>query len=311
MEGEAPLRVGSRGSALALAQARLVAAELERRWPGLAVAVVTITTRGDVQDSLPLHQVGGKGLFVKEIQEALLRGEVDLAVHSAKDLPGESPAGLEVVAVPPREDPRDAVVSRSGAGLFALPAGARVGTSSLRRLAQLRALRPDLEVEPLRGNVDTRLRRLAEGRCDAVVLAAAGLARLGLSHRVSEFLDPVLFVPAAGQGALALEARAEDARVRRLAAALHHPPTGVALEAERAFLRRLGSGCQVPAGAWARQEGGRLVVEGLLASADGAVFLRDREVAPTGDPGAAREAGARLAERLLARGGGGICWTRS
>ncbi len=301
---EPPLRVGTRGSALALAQTRQVVAELQRRWPGLLVEVVTITTRGDLQTGVPLHQLGGKGLFVKEIEEALLRGEIDLAVHSAKDLPSELPPGLELVAVPARADPRDAVVSRSGAGLLSLPPGARVGTSSLRRLAQIRYLRPDLAVEQLRGNVDTRLRRVEEGRCDAVVVAAAGLARLGLLERAGELLDPVAFVPAAGQGALALEARADDGRARALAAALHDPEAALALRAERAFLARLGAGCQVPAGAYARREGERLVIEGMLASPDGALFLRDREVAPAGDPEAAAAAGALLAGRLLARGGG-------
>lgn len=296
------LRVGTRGSALAVAQTRQTVAALQQRWPGLAVEIVTITTRGDVQTQVPLHEVGGKGLFVKEIEEALLFGRVDLAVHSAKDLPSELPPGLALVCFPARADARDALVSREGRRLADLPEGACVGTSSLRRLFQLRHLRPDLRIEPLRGNVDTRLRRVAEGRFDAVVLAAAGLGRLGLADRITEALDPVAFVPAAGQGALALEARADDARARALVAPLNDAATETALRAERAFLARLMGGCQVPAGAHARLEGGRLVLEGFLASPDGAVFLRDRE---RGSEAEAEALGAALAERLLSRGRAG------
>lgn len=297
-----PLRVGTRGSALAVAQTRQTVAGLQERWPGLAVEIVTITTRGDVQTQVPLHEVGGKGLFVKEIEEALLFGRIDLAVHSAKDLPSDLPAGLALVAVPARADARDALVSREGRRLADLPEGARVGTSSLRRVFQLRHLRPDLRIEPLRGNVDTRLHRVAEGRFDAIVLAAAGLGRLGLADRITELLDPVAFVPAAGQGALALEARADDSRVRALTAPLNDPATETALRAERAFLAKLEGGCQVPAGAHARLEDGRLVLEGFLASPDGAVFLRDRE---RGSEAEAEALGIALAERLLSRGSAG------
>lgn len=294
------LRVGSRGSALAVTQARQVLADLERLQPGLRIELVTITTRGDVQTHAPLHEVGGKGLFVKEIEEALLAGEIDLAVHSAKDLPAELPEGLGIIVYPRRADPRDALISRSGLPLMQLPEGARVGTSSLRRVFQLRYLRPDLQIEPLRGNVDTRLRRLAEGRFDAIVVAAAGLERLGLADRVTEFLDPTTFVPAVGQGSLALEARLDDEHTARLVACLHDADTAVALQAERAFLARLEGGCQVPAGAYARLEGGQAIVEGFLASQDGRVFLRDREIGPAGR---AEAIGVALAERLLSRGG--------
>ncbi len=297
--GYGVLRVGTRGSALARAQTGQVIARLKEQWPGLEVEMVVITTKGDLTLDTPLHQVGGKGLFVKEIEEALLAGEIDLAVHSAKDVPAELPAGLGLVAHPRRADPRDALISREGLALERLPRGARVGSSSLRRVFQLRHLRPDLQVEPLRGNVDTRLRRLEEGRFDAIVLAAAGLGRLGLADRVTEYLDPEVFIPAVGQGALALEARCDDARTRELAAAIDDEETALALAAERAFLAGIEGGCQVPAGAHARLMGDRLVLSGFLASPDGAFFARDRVEGPSGREEAVR-LGNALAERLLA-----------
>lgn len=291
--GNGLLRVGTRGSALARAQTGQVIARLKELWPGLEVEMVVITTKGDLTLDTPLHQVGGKGLFVKEIEEALLTGEIDLAVHSAKDVPAELPAGLALVAHPRRADPRDALIAREGWRLEDLPRGARVGSSSLRRVFQLRHLRPDLQVEPLRGNVDTRLRRLAEGRFDAIVLAAAGLGRLGLADRVTEYLDPEVFIPAVGQGALALEARADDARTRELAAAIDDEETALALEAERAFLARIEGGCQVPAGAHGRITGGRLVLSGFLASPEGDFYARGRL---EGRP--ARGEAARLGDAL-------------
>lgn len=302
------LRVGTRGSALAVTQTRQVIGALLERWPGLRVEMVTITTRGDMTLDVPLHQVGGKGLFVKEIEEALLEERVDLAVHSCKDMPSELPPGLGLAAFPARADARDALISRDGLSLDRLPQGARVGTSSLRRVCQLQRLRPDLRIEPLRGNVDTRLRKLREGRYDAIVLAAAGLGRLGLADLVTEHLDPERFIPAVAQGALALEARSGDRWVRDLAGALNDTETETAVTAERAFLDRVQGGCQVPAGAHARLAGGRLVMDGFLASPDGSFFARDRVA---GVPEEAAGLGRELAERLLSRGGAEFAGGRS
>lgn len=301
------LRVGSRGSALAVAQTRQVIADLQGRWPGLRVELVTITTRGDLTLEVPLHEVGGKGLFVKEIEEALLGGNIDLAVHSCKDLPAELPAGLGLAAYPRRADARDALISRAGLSLDDLPPGACVGTSSLRRVFQLRHLRPDLRIEPLRGNVDTRLRKLREGRYDAIVLAAAGLGRLGLAGQVTELLDPARFIPAVAQGALALEARVEDRWTWDVAGALNDPDTATTVGAERAFLDRVQGGCQVPAGAHARLSGDRLAMDGFLADPEGGFFARE-SVAGARDEAA--QLGRELAERLLGQAPAGFAGER-
>lgn len=295
------LRVGTRGSVLARTQTGWVVARLQERWPGLAVEVRIIKTKGDAVQDRPLAEVGGKGLFVKEIEDALLAGQVDLAVHSAKDVPAEVPAGLAVVACPPREDPRDVLISRDGRPLAELPRGARVGTSSLRRQSLLRRLRPDLELVPLRGNVDTRLRRLAAGELDAVVLAAAGLVRLGLLDRVTQYLDPRVFVPAVAQGILALEGRAADEATVRLARGLHDEDAALALAAERGFLARVEGGCQVPMGAYCRREGGEWVLDAFLASPDGSRFAATRRtIGVEGGEEAAGDAGREAAEALLA-----------
>jgi hydroxymethylbilane synthase len=299
-----PLVVGTRGSALALWQTEYVAAKLRARLPGLEIEVRRVETQGDRVRDRALSRVGGKGLFVKEIEEALLAGEVDLAVHSLKDMPTEQPPGLVLAAILERADPRDALVSSGGRGdLAALPVGARVGTSSLRRRAQLLAARPDLQVVDLRGNVDTRLRKLYEGQYDAIVLAVAGLARLGHDEAFDQALPPEVMLPAVGQGALCVEIRTGDAGTRARLATLDHEPTRQATAAERAFLRRLEGGCQVPIGAYGQVEDGRLWLRGLVASPDGRQVLRD-EVA-----GAAAEAeslGLALAEALLAAGAGPI-----
>jgi hydroxymethylbilane synthase len=264
------LRLGTRGSQLALAQSGQVAAALTAR-TGVPVELVVIRTRGDVVQDRPLREVGGKGLFTKELEEALLAGEVDFAVHSLKDMPIDQPPGLVLGAVPEREDPRDALV---GAALADLPHGATVGTGSLRRTRQLLAIRPDLNLVGLRGNVDTRVRRQREGDFSAVVLACAGLRRLGRNSDIAESLEPEVMVPAVGQGALALQVREGDARVLAWLSALHHPDTAVCVEAERAFLRGVDGGCSVPVAGFAVLEGEQLWLRGVHAPEEGAPLRR-------------------------------------
>ena len=301
---EYKLIAGSRGSALALWQTGRVVELLKAARPGLEVQVRTIQTQGDLVRDRALSQVGGKGLFVTEIENALLSGEIDLAVHSLKDMPTEQPAGLVLGAILERADARDALLVRDGAGdLAALPEGARVGTSSLRRQAQLLAARPDLRVLDLRGNVDTRVRKLREGQYDAVVLAVAGLERLGLAGAISQVLPLDLVLPAVGQGALCVEVRAGDGAARDLVASLDHAPTRQSTEAERALLRRLEGGCQVPVGAFARLDGGEIVLQGLVASPDGSRLVRDEIRGPVAE---AARLGTALAGRLLAAGGEAI-----
>lgn len=290
--------VGTRRSALAMTQTQWVIERLEALGTGHAFAVQPIVTKGDRILDVTLSKIGGKGLFVKEIEQALLDGEADLAVHSLKDLPAEVPDGLVIAAVPPREDPRDALISRDGRRFEELLAGAVVGTSSLRRAAQLLAWRPDVRVVPLRGNVDTRLKRLEAGDFDAIVLAAAGLARMGWLNRVTEFLPPERVIPAVGQGALAVECRADDDEVLALVARLNDCDTERAVRAERAFLHRLNGGCQVPLGAHAVVEGDRVRLTGFVGAPDGS-----RLIVETADGTEAEEVGVAAAERILARGG--------
>jgi len=288
------LVIGSRGSQLALWQARWVADRLAEL--GHASRIEIIHTTGDQITDVALAKVGTKGLFTKEIEEALLAGTIDLAVHSLKDMPTDIPAGLELAAVPAREDPRDAIV---GVRLDDLKPGARVGTSSLRRSAQLRAIRPDVAVEPIRGNLDTRLRKLDEGLYDAIILASAGLRRLGWGDRIAELLPPKTMCPAVGQGALAVETRADGGESAMACRKLDHPATRAAVTAERAALRALGGGCQVPIGAHATVGEGRLELRAVVISPDGSEIVR-RETA-----GAAADAetiGAALGEELLAAG---------
>jgi hydroxymethylbilane synthase len=284
------LVIASRGSQLALWQARWVAAQLSAA--GHPCRIEIVKTTGDKITDVPLAKVGSKGLFTKEIEEALLDGRADLAVHSLKDLPTELPEGLVLAAVPEREDPRDAVVGRK---LAELPVGARVGTSSLRRAAQLRQLRPDLLVESVRGNLDTRLRKLDEGQYDAILLAAAGLKRLGWGDRIAEILAPEQMCPAVGQGALAIEARAGFEKV----ALLDHADTHTAVVAERAVLAALGGGCQVPIGAYATVSEGRVRVLAIVAAPDGSQVIRAEA---EGEAAEAAGIGARLAADLLERG---------
>jgi hydroxymethylbilane synthase len=293
--------VGTRGSALALWQTRHIIERLRTVAPELEVVVKTIETQGDLVRDRALSEVGGKGLFVKEIELALLRGEIDLAVHSLKDMPTEQPEGLALGAIPERAEPCDALVVRGGEGsLPTLPLQSRVGTSSLRRRAQLLAARPDLQVLDLRGNVDTRLRKLADGQYDAVVLAAAGLVRLGHGDAISQVLDVEAMLPAVGQGALCVEVRTGDGKTRALIEPLDHPATRQATQAERAFLRRLEGGCQVPIGAYAEVRGEQLHLRGLVAALDGSRLVRD-EIHGSASDG--DELGAELAEQVLAAGG--------
>jgi hydroxymethylbilane synthase len=293
------LVIASRGSQLALWQAHWVQQQLAGL--GYQSRVEIIKTTGDKITDVPLAQVGAKGLFTKEIEEALLAGRADLAVHSLKDLPTELPAGLTLAATPEREDPRDAIVGRR---LADLPPRAKVGTSSLRRAAQLRKLRPDVRIEAVRGNLDTRLRKLAERQYDAIVLAAAGLKRLGWEDRIAEILPPEIMCPAVGQGALAIEtASAADDDLRAVCAQLDHAPTRGAVTAERALLGALGGGCQVPIGAYATVSDGRLCLLGVVVSPDGVDLVRDEAEGPVAD---AARIGRELGEALLGSGAAGI-----
>jgi hydroxymethylbilane synthase len=267
------LRIGSRGSQLALWQANYISALLRER--GHEVEIEIIHTTGDKITDVALAKVGTKGMFTKEIEEALADGRVDLAVHSLKDLPTELPKGFEIAAITERQDPRDAFCSRSYASFQELPQGARVGTSSLRRQAQLKAVRPDLEIFPLRGNVDTRLRKLEQGEYDAIILASAGLNRLGKTELVKQVIPADIMCPAAGQGALGIEIREGNSETRELLAFLNDPAARAATTCERALLNRLGGGCQVPIGAFAEMRDGKLHLESIVADPDGSQVLRD------------------------------------
>jgi hydroxymethylbilane synthase len=290
------LRLGTRASPLAQWQANWVASRLRER--GAAVDLVPITTEGDVTSG-PLGQIGGQGLFTKEIQRALLDGQIDVAVHSLKDLPTEPVPGLAIAAVPPRESTSDVLVSRKANRVESLPRGARVGTGSLRRKAQLLHWRSDLLVEDIRGNVETRLKKLDDGLFDAIVLAEAGLKRLGFSERIAAVLPREKMLPAIGQGALAVEGRADDAATRSQLAALDHLETHYCVLAERALLAALRAGCLAPVGAYGRVEGGRLVLDAVVLSPDG-----QRRLSASGADDAARavELGQRVASKLLAEG---------
>ena len=295
---DATLILASRGSPLALKQSHWVKTELERRVPGIRVEILLVRTTGDRLQAQPLPQIGGKGLFTKEIEEALLEGRAHLAVHSLKDLPTELPPGLTLAAVPEREDPRDVLVSREGKRLAELAAGARVGTSSVRRAAQLHYLRPDLTVEPLRGNLDTRLRKLREGPLDAIVLAAAGLRRLGLEGQITEYCSEEMLCPAVGQGALGIEARRSDERTLQALTVLEDRWARLCVTAERSLLRHLGGGCQMPIAAAARRQGDRLCLTALVIRPDGSERIRTNESAAPGSADAQGPAAIALAEAL-------------
>ena len=282
---ELTVTLATRKSALALAQSRAFAKSLEQANPGLMVKELLVTTTGDRIQDRTLNEIGGKGLFVKEIEEALLDGRADLAVHSLKDVPPELPESLCIGCYPEREDPRDALVSRDGQKLLALPHESRVGTSSLRRRLQLELARPDLRVEVLRGNVDTRIRKCREGVVDAIVLARAGMVRLGIADQATEIIEPSVMLPAVGQGCLGIEHRTDDARVAALLAPLAHADTRIAVLAERAVMRAVEGSCQMPVAAYAVRDGDRMFLRGLLAEPDGTRLRRAerRENWPTSD----------------------------
>lgn len=297
------IRIGTRGSQLALWQSELVAALLKEHYPGLEVELVKIKTTGDKILDAPLAKIGDKGLFVKEIELALLDGSVDIAVHSAKDMPTEIPAGLTLAAYMKRDDPADALVSRDGKKLDDLRQGAIIGTSSLRRRAQLMAYRPDLDFVDLRGNVGTRLVKLDEENLDAILLSGAGLTRLGMEDRITERLAPEIVVPAVGQGLIVIEAREDNAEVLELIDFLNDYETSVCVRAERAFSDRIGGGCQVPMGAYAVLDTDRIKIRAVVASLDGERVLRAETEGPAGE---AEKIGVALAESLIGSGAGAI-----
>ncbi len=293
------IRIGTRASALALWQAEWVKSEIEKRYPGMTVTLTKIKTTGDKILDVPLAKVGGKGLFVKEIEEAMLENEIDIAVHSMKDVPTFFPDGLHLSCITKREDARDALLSRNNAKFKDLPRGANVGTSSLRRQAQLMSLRPDFVIHQLRGNVGTRLQKLKEGKFDAIILAAAGVKRLGLEANVSEYLSPEISLPAIGQGALGIECRVDDRELNDLISFFNHADSRTCVTGERALLRRLEGGCQVPIACYGQIEGGKLKLVGLVGSVDGKRIIRE---SIEGDPEKAERLGVTLAEKLLSKG---------
>lgn len=293
------LVIGTRGSKLALWQANWVKERLCESFTQLEVNLTVIKTKGDKILDVPLAKVGGKGLFVKEIEDAILNGRVDLAVHSMKDMPAKIPAGLCIGAVPKRENPADVLISKDNQKLDQLKYGAKVGTSSLRRAAQLLYMRSDLKITPLRGNLDTRLRKLSSEDLDAIVLAAAGVNRLGLKGHISQLLDHETMLPAVGQGALCIEMRQNDPMVSRFVAALDDPDTRRVVLGERAFLNRLEGGCQIPVAGHGRIEKGRFVIDGLVAETDGTVMIRETLSGPLAE---SETIGIKLAESLLERG---------
>jgi hydroxymethylbilane synthase len=292
------LRIGTRGSLLAKWQAEYVRKQLFAR-AGVEAEIVIIKTAGDKLQASPLSQIGGKGIFIKELEESLLEETIDLAVHSVKDIPTDTPSRLMFPAVCRREDVRDCLVGANGATLASLRQGARIGTGSLRRQAQLRHIRPDLDVRDLRGNVDTRLRKVESGEYEAVMLAKAGLDRLGWSGRITETLSPEVFLPAVGQGAIAVECRLKDTEAAELVGGLDDAESRTAIIAERALLSALHGGCQVPLGAWARIERGELVMEACVCSVDGVQYVKQRA---TSAPEQAAELGGQMANLLMEAG---------
>jgi hydroxymethylbilane synthase len=294
-----PITIGTRGSKLALWQANWVASAIREQEPSLSPNLVIIKTKGDRIQNIPLAQIGGKALFIKEIEEALLDRRIDVAVHSMKDMPAQVPDGLCIGAVPKRETPEDVLISKRGETLSELGPGSRVGTGSLRRAALLRYARPDIQVMPLRGNLDTRLRKLDEEDLDGIILAAAGIKRLGWEERISEYLKPDIMLPAVGQGALCIETRRDDTATNAILGPLNHPETRTTVAAERAFLDRLEGSCHVPIAALGRVDNHQLRIDGLLADMAGKVVIRDRHSGPESTPEAV---GRQLADRLLEMG---------
>ncbi|MGA3208911.1 MAG: hydroxymethylbilane synthase [Syntrophales bacterium] len=297
------LRIGTRGSLLALTQTNCVAERLRRETPTVAVETVVIKTKGDILQDVPLAKVGGKGLFVKEIEDALLRDEVDIAVHSMKDVPMELPDGLQIGVMSEREDARDALISKDQKKLEDMPVGARIGTGSLRRGFQLLHLFPDIEIVPVRGNLDTRIRKIQTDGLDGIIVATAGLKRMGWTDRITQVIPVEIMLPAVGQGVLGIELRKNDDYVRRAVSFINHPRTWVEVSAERAFLGRLGGGCQLPVAAYGMKEGNDLTVTGLLGSLDGRELIKDEVRGVSED---AEVLGKSLAERILSKGGQAI-----
>lgn len=295
------ISIGTRGSKLALWQAEWVSSEIRKLKPDLEISLTKIKTTGDKILDVPLAKVGGKGLFVKEIEEALLRKDIDIAVHSMKDVPTDLPSGLHLAAICKREDPRDALIAQRSdiKGIGDLPKGAVVGTSSLRRSCQLLNIRPDLRIVQLRGNLDTRLRKLEEGQFDVVILAVAGIKRLGFERMITGILPIDISLPAVGQGAIGIECRRDDEFINNLISPLNDPETSVCVLAERAFLKKLEGGCQVPIAAYARIEGGSLVIDGLVGSLSGNRLIRGHI---EGRKEEWEELGTKLAEDILSRG---------
>jgi hydroxymethylbilane synthase len=294
-----PIKIGTRGSKLALWQANWVKSVLEQNFPPTPIELIVIKTQGDKILDVPLAKVGGKGLFVKEIEQALLTRRIDIAVHSMKDMPADIPEGLCIGAIPERENPVDVFISRNGAQFIELAAGSIIGTSSLRRGAQLRHARPDIIIQPIRGNLDTRLKKLESENFDALVLAAAGVKRLDLEHKITEYLDPEIMLPAVGQGALCIEIRKDDSTVGPLVASLEHASTRAVVAGERAFLNRLEGGCQVPIAGHGRISEKQFAITGLVAEVDGSRVIKGEKSGPLDS---AETIGIDLAEELLAGG---------
>jgi hydroxymethylbilane synthase len=292
--------IGSRGSALALTQTELMKGQILSRFPDAEITIKIIKTSADKDQITSIRSGSSIGVFVKELEQALLKEEIDLAVHSMKDLPTKIPEGLHIAAIPEREDARDALISKHAKDLSELPAGSLIGTGSVRRQSQLLAIRPDLKMKDIRGNIDTRWNKLQNGAYDAIILACAGLNRLGFQDRISALLSFEQMLPAPGQGALALEARVSDSRITPIAAALNHTPTAIAVSAERSFLQRMGGGCNVPVAVYARLNGKLIEIEGLAASADGRRIVR---ASANSKVESANEAAISLADRILEKGG--------
>ncbi len=293
------IRIGTRASQLALAQSKWVIDRISAKYPDIRVDVVTIKTKGDRIIDTPLSTIGGKGLFVKEIEEALTRNDIDVAVHSLKDVPAELPDNLYIGIIPEREDPHDVMISKDNIPLEDLPEGSCIGTSSLRRSAQLLHHRPDLKIVPLRGNLDTRIRKLDTADIQAIVVAAAGLKRIGFKDRITQSFSFDLMLPAIGQGALGLELRRDDQKIRDILSFLDHDTTRLTAEAERSFLMELKGGCRLPVAGLARFKNDSLSLDGLVANLDGSTIFRDVIIGPPESP---RELGATLAHRLLDAG---------
>lgn len=294
------IKIGTRGSKLALAQTQTVVDQLKKVVPEIATEVTVIKTSGDIMQDVSLLQIGGQGVFVKEIEEALLSGSIDLAVHSMKDVPGDIPEGLTFAAILQREDVRDVLVSRGRTKFEFMPKGARIGTGSLRRGAQIKLFMPDIEIVPLRGNIDTRLKKIETEALTGVILAAAGLKRLGYAERITQFLPTEIMLPAVGQGALGLQIRKTDAELLQLLAKLNHAPTATEVTAERSYLRALGGGCRLPIAAYGLIDGKRLTLEGLVAAPDGSNYVRDKV---WGELHEAEEMGKKLADMIMEKGG--------